>query len=194
MKSKILLMTIAVFTIAFSSVAQEKGSFTDSRDGKIYKTVKIGSQIWMAENLAYKVRKGCWAYNDDENNVLIYGYLYDWETAKKICPAGWHLPTDVEWETLTTFLGGDSVAGGNLKSNLNWESPNTSATNSSGFSALPGGSRSYEEVFDYVGNYGNWWSSKNGNVCFMHMSFDDSTVSSSRGNESNGFSVRCIKN
>ncbi len=83
-------------------------SFTDKRDGIVYKTVKIGNQIIMAENLAYKPNSGnYWAYNNDLNNVNKHGYLYDWKTAQKIAPNGWHLPTKEEWETLFKYLGGD---------------------------------------------------------------------------------------
>ena len=74
--------------------------FTDSRDKHVYKWVKIGTQTWMAENLAYKADRGCWAYNNKKSNVKTYGYLYNWETAKKVCPSGWHLPTDTEWTTM----------------------------------------------------------------------------------------------
>jgi uncharacterized protein (TIGR02145 family) len=85
------------------------GTLYDENDGTIYKIVKIGNQIMMAENLARKPVKGnFWAYDNNEKNVGKYGYLYDWETAKAIAPKGWHLPTKAEWETLYTYLGGDN--------------------------------------------------------------------------------------
>jgi uncharacterized protein (TIGR02145 family) len=85
------------------------GTLYDESDGAIYKIVKIGNQIMMAENLARKPAKGnFWAYDDNESNVGKYGYLYDWETAKTIAPKGWHLPTKAEWETLYSYLGGDT--------------------------------------------------------------------------------------
>ena len=89
----------------------------------------------MAENLAYKASSGCWAYNNDQNNVAKYGYLYNWETAKVVCPAGWHLPTNDEWTTLENYLGGEAVAGNKLKSATGWD-----GTNESGFSAFLGAS------------------------------------------------------
>ena len=85
-------------------------TFTDLRDGKTYKTVKIGTQTWMAENLAYKAINGCWAYNNDENNISKYGLLYNNETAIIACPSGWHLPSEKELEILINYLGGADVA------------------------------------------------------------------------------------
>ena len=148
-----------------SSAIQETNTFTDSRDGKTYKTIKIGTQIWMAENLRYKADSGCWAYKNNENNANKYGYLYNWETAKKVCPAGWHLPSDDEWTILTNYLGSEEIAGGKLKATTGWkihnERPDEVATNSSGFTALPGGIW-YDgngAFFQGIGGYGGWWSS-----------------------------------
>jgi len=81
------------------------GTFTDNRDGKTYKWIKIGAQTWMAENLAFKTATGSWAYNDNENNVPVYGRLYNWDTAVKVCPEGWHLPSDEEYKQLEMHLG-----------------------------------------------------------------------------------------
>jgi len=101
----------------------------------------------MAENLAFEPSTGNhWIYN---SNLATYGYLYDWQTAKNVCPRGWHLPSDAEWSTLTDFLGGIDVVGGKLKAEGTidartgiWDSPNVGATNESGFTALPGGLKS----------------------------------------------------
>src|SRR5579883_2064927 len=128
-------------------------SLVDDRDGHVYKTVCIGSQTWMAENLAYDL-PGSICYDNDPNNCTTYGKLYSWPQimqgasatnaypsgVRGICPKGWHVPSAAEWDTLIRTLGGTQVAGGAMKavSSL-WKSPNTSATNSSGFSALPGG-------------------------------------------------------
>ena len=151
MKNESLLLTVAISIIALSSLAQETGTFADSRDGKTYKTVKIGTQTWMAENLAFKYDGGCLAYKDSTKYVTVYGYLYNWETAMKVCPAGWHLPTDAEWTTLTTYLGGEGAAGVKLKSTSIRVNPNEGAANSSGFTALPGGFRDYHGTFGNIG-------------------------------------------
>ena len=118
----------------------ETGTFVDSRDQKTYQWVKIGSQTWMAENLAYQTSSGSWAYDNIESNVAIYGYLYDWDTAQTVAPVGWHLPSQAEWQTLVNSLGGDGWAFDKLceSGTSHWESP-ISGTNTSKFTALPSG-------------------------------------------------------
>mgnify|MGYP001477235862 CR=1 FL=1 len=197
MKKLSIVLSIAFLIIVCNVKAQETGSFTDSRDSKIYKTVKIGTQIWMAENLAYKASSGCWAYENDSGNVKKYGYLYDWKTAKNACPSGWHLPTDSEWLALTNFLGGGDVAGGKLKSTIGWESPNTGATNSSGFSALPSGARFTDGLFDNATGYCYYWRTKefnNNDAYFIQLSYDQKRISENYEGKNSGLSVRCIKN
>ena len=126
--------------ISISSIAQVTGTITDWRDGKTYKTVKIGTQTWMAENLNFETSSGSWVYKKNPSNASIYGRLYDWETAKKSCPPGWHLPSEKEWKKLRTFLGKNSIIGGELKEEgtAHWKSPNKGATNKTGFSAKIG--------------------------------------------------------
>jgi len=197
MKKILLIFGLVLFCKII--VAQETGTFTDTRDGKVYKTVTIGTQIWLAENLAYKAKSGCWVYGNDSNNVVKYGYLYNWQTAKEVCPAGWHLPSNAEWATLITYLGGDEIAGGKLKEvdTIHWKGPNTGATNGSGFKALPGGYRCSLGSFNFIGGNGYWWSSTefgaNQACCrFMGCSFSD--VSRTFESKAGGYSVRCIKN
>jgi uncharacterized protein (TIGR02145 family) len=173
------------------------GTFTDSRDSKVYKTVKIGTQIWMAENLAYKTNGNIWAYNNDESNVVKYGYLYDWTTAKKACPAGWHLPTDDEWTKLINYLGGPNVAGGKLKADSGW-GDNDHSANESGFSAIPARVRSDEEGFS-VTLGGQWWSSNekdDKNAWSRYLSDVGRQINRGFFGEfkKDGLSVRCIKN
>jgi len=199
MKSKSLYIIISFLLITLSSIAQKSGTFTDKRDGKIYKTVQIGKQTWMAENLAYKAESGCVEYDHNQAIVKTYGYLYKWETAKNVCPEGWHLPSNAEWTTLTDFLGGEDVAGGKLKSTKVWGKPNTGADNSSGFTALPGGyyylDDDDEMTFDFIGNYGNWWSStelSESSAYSRGMSFKHSEAVSGFDNKKDSYSVRCI--
>ena len=183
-------MVIAILTIAINSVAQVTGTFTDSRDGKTYKTVVIGKQAWMAENLAYKTSSGCLAYNNDTTYVVKYGYLYDMETAQLVVPLGWHLPADSEWTSLINYLGGDSIAGSKLKTATGWD-----GTNESGFTALPAG-YSYGDKFNSLGTYASFWSATyNGNTGSWFV-FKGAGFSHAPGfyyNKPLGFSVRCVK-
>jgi len=173
------------------------GKFTDNRDGKTYKTVLIGNQTWMAENLNYASRNS-WCYDKISSNCAKYGRLYDWETAKESCPNGWHLPSDTEWTILTTFLSGESVAGGKLKETgtTHWQSPNTDADNSSFFNALPGGYRYGVGAYSNIGNNGNWWSSTEngtGNAWRRNMNYNNSILNRNNNGKLYGFSVRCLR-
>jgi uncharacterized protein (TIGR02145 family) len=176
----------------------ETGTFTDPRDRKPYKTVKIGTQTWMAENLAYKASSGCFAYDNNENNVGTYGYLYDWRTAISICPPGSHLPSDAEWLTLIDYLGGE-FSDPNIAikevGNAHWKGYENLSDNSSGFTALPGGS--YEKgTFLGINTLSCWWSSTEGSAAGAWGR--TSLINSSkilRGHflKSSSFSVRCLK-
>jgi uncharacterized protein (TIGR02145 family) len=136
------------------------------------------------------------------NNVtLAYGALYNWYAVSsgKLCPAGWHVPTDDEWTTLSTFLGGLTVAGSKLKETgvIHWQSPNSGASNSSGFTALPGGYRYYSGTFNGMKRYGYWWTSSesttlNGYARDMYYGYSNLDRISSDKRAS--ASVRCVKN
>ena len=189
----VLLVSVLFATTMF---AQQKGTMKDSRDGKTYKTVKIGNQTWMAENLAYKMSSGCYT-----GNVTNYGYLYTYKTAKNSCPNGWHLGSDKEWATLAKRLGGVNVAGGKLKSKTNlWDSPNEGASNSSRFSALPAGLYNDHKYggLGQVGYQAKFWTSTpadNPNFAwYRELCAGNKEVY--RDNDGKGlyFSVRCIKN
>ena len=192
-------MTIAILAVAINIVAQETGTYSDSRDKKTYKTVKIGTQTWMAENLAYKSTGGCYAYENNESNAKIYGYLYNWETAKKVCPSGWHLSSKDDWSALLTYLGGESFAGDKLKEagTGHWQKPISAATNESGFTAIPGGFRNENGEF-YVLGYNCWWwcsteeDTERANQVLIFGHTKEVTISYI--NKNNGFSVRCVKN
>lgn len=117
------------------------GTLTDERDGQTYRTVKIGDQEWMAENLNYKLEDS-FCYEEEEANCAKYGQLYIWKTATEACPAGWHLPSKGEFETLIEFVGGEDVAGTKLATTSGWKDFNYSSLNGTddySFSALPGG-------------------------------------------------------
>lgn len=139
-----------------NSSEPETDSFTDARDGKTYKTVKVGDQWIMAENLAYKPENGnYWAYDNDENNIAIYGYLYDYETAMKIAPKGWHLPSRKEWAAIHKELG--------LKStNPKYYEivyPKMIVGGSSGLDMLFGGLRTCSGEFQSLGDIARFWTS-----------------------------------
>ena len=135
------------------------GNNAMSCGGQIYKTVKIGDQVWMAENLNYEV-EGSKCYDNDPANCVTYGRLYSWESAIMACPDGWHLPSDEEWTTLTNFVD-SSIAGIILKANSDLWLPNnfTKGTDDYGFSALPGGGTDNHGDFAYINENGHWWSS-----------------------------------
>jgi uncharacterized protein (TIGR02145 family) len=143
----------------------ELDTFTDPRDGRVYKTVRIGKQTWLAENLAFDYA-GSKVYGNDLANVAKYGRLYNWETAKKAVPPGWHLPTNAEWDELVRFADGSKgtdspydskTAGKLLKAASGW-SKDGNGTDEHGFSALPGGGGYSGGDFDDVGSRGFWWS------------------------------------
>jgi uncharacterized protein (TIGR02145 family) len=194
MKKGYLLMIVSILFISLNLKAQEKGTFTDKRDGKIYKTIKIGTQIWMAENLAFKT-DGCSIPDNDPKNLKTYGYLYEWETAKRVCPSGWHLPNKDEWSTLVNFLGGEKVAGVKLKSTDKWINPIENATNSSGFNALPGGRNGY--CGPMLGYGGGWWSSteyyyqESAYLLSMYNKVVGAIITAD--SKTCGVSIRCVK-
>jgi uncharacterized protein (TIGR02145 family) len=171
------------------------GQFTDSRDGQKYRTVTIGGKTWMAQNLNYRSGTGnFWCYGDDSSNRDKYGMLYDWDAAKAACPAGWHLPTQKEWNDLTAAAGG-SVAGKELKAASGWND-NDGGADEHGFSALPGGHRRTDGGFDGMGDTGVWWTATDANgveaLCrIMRHGYD--SVHWYSNNKKNGFSVRCVQ-
>jgi len=216
LKSFSFLCTAILLLICAVVFAREKSFFADSRDSKTYETVKIGSQTWMAKNLNYALSGKC--YDNDEANCNIYGRLYDWATAmdlpgdcnsascqsrigvkhRGICPSGFHIPTDAEWDALYSYAGGMSGAGTKLKAASGWMvySGRPSGTDTFGFAALPGGFGNSNDNFYSVGYRSFWWSSSENTASYaygrgMHYhekAYQDKYIKSSL------FNVRCIKN
>jgi uncharacterized protein (TIGR02145 family) len=191
-------------------------------DGYTYSSIILGNgQEWMAENLrttSYAngdpipnvtdntqwstLTTGGWAhYYNDSQNENPYGKLYNWYTVadpRNVCPTGWHVPTDAEYTLLTDYLGGEPVAGGKMKSTGTqyWLSPNTDATNESGFSGLPGAKRGDVGGFFTIGDTGNWWSSSEfnlGSAWYRYLYYSYGNVNRTVYDKNTGFSVRCLR-
>ena len=133
-----LLMLQILLILTFNTFGQEFGYFTDNRDGKIYKTVKIGTQTWMAENLCYETDSSCFPWSIKEM-LQKYGRLYSFEDAQKACPTGWHIPTESEWMELREYLGGKKAASKMIGETFRLGLIKPNESNSSGFTALAGG-------------------------------------------------------
>ena len=183
-----------------SAAARQIGTFTDKRDGRKYKTAVIGGKTWMAENLNYE--SSCpegdesicmqWCYGDDKSNCGKYGLLYNWHTARAVCPKGWRLPSREEWDGLVKAADGDGKA---LKSVLGWNE-NGGGTDDFGFSALPGGGRNADGSFNHVGKFGYWWTAAEGGgggAYGRYISYAKDDVSEGYSDRGLGFSVRCLR-
>jgi uncharacterized protein (TIGR02145 family) len=170
------------------------GSLTDSRDGKVYKTVKIGYYTWMAENLNYKTPSGnSRCYDNNEANCGKYGRLYDWDAAMNACPAGWHLPSNEEWKIL--IAAGGSISGTRLKAGSGWKDKGN-GTDDLGFSALPGGFGYSDGYFNSVGISGYWWTATDNssdNAYYWGMSHDLEYALYTGDGKTSLYSVRCLK-
>ncbi len=217
MKNIILLIT----GLTFLTLKNDAQTVKDI-DGNFYNTITIGNQVWMKENLKVtKFKNGktisfvtdntewnnlttpayCWYNNDTVKNKDTYGALYNWYavTTEKLCPKGWHVPTDAEWTILTDYLGGYTVVGGKLKEAkaTHWGNPNTGATDSSGFTALPGGRRGYlDGSFGYLCYHGYFWSATetgSPDAWYRVLFYDDTYVGRYYDHKTHGFSVRCLK-
>jgi uncharacterized protein (TIGR02145 family) len=182
-----------------------KRVFTDSRDGRKYKTVTIGKQTWMAENLNYKTKKSLCLYNDPAD-CSKHGRFYTWKDAMKVCPAGWHLPSDADWNTLIDAVGDSVTAARVLKSKDEWctyKDINGGGTDDYGFSALPVGkwidNPDLLEFFKFNGEcaFAGFWSSKeqsSDSAKAITMEYFFRNVFTSNENKTDGYNVRCIKN
>jgi uncharacterized protein (TIGR02145 family) len=196
-------------------------------EGNQYRTITIGKQTWMAENLRTTTYRdgtaiaspgadndawernteGAYSLHDNRpENKPIYGLLYNWAAVinpRALCPEGWHIPTDAEWQTLVDCLGGDDLAGGAMKSEVvdpaphpRWDKPNTGATNISGFSGLPGGLRRSNGTFREIGSYGAWWSATDGgsdDAWHRSIFYSDTRVYHFIYGKGSGMSIRCVR-
>jgi len=224
-KTNKLSLTIALLgavAMLFSNCKKDDdnhadNTFTDPRDGNVYKMATIGNQIWMAENLRFSgnipqvsgntawaaiidTKQPAWCFHDNNPaNDAKYGKLYNWYAvnAGNLCPPDWHLPTDAEWSRLIQYLGGSDNAGGKMKTITGWDSPNVDATNESGFSGLPGSSRDADGTFfDLTGGSGNWWSSTEyiaDYAWYYKLIHSHGSVFRSDYFKVSGYSVRCLK-
>jgi len=197
--------------ISFTTLDACNGIETITYEGQTYNTVVIGDQCWMAENLNYNTGNS-WCYDNNSSNCDTYGRLYDWETimngesssstlpsgVQGICPDSWHLPSDAEWTVLTRFLGGND-AGGKMKEEGydHWNEPNTGATNSSGFTALPGGIRAgHDGHFGDLGSGGYWCSATECSSTYTwirNLFYGFSVVIRPQSPKENSQSVRCVR-
>jgi uncharacterized protein (TIGR02145 family) len=200
------------------------GPLVTDIENNSYKTVQIGSQLWMAENLKtskyndgtsipnitdnnewFNNRTGAWAvYNNDIKYGNVYGKLYNWYVTnpsangnKNVCPTGWHVPQDYEWDILIEFLGGNS-AGGKMKETdtLHWLSPNYQADNKSLFTALPAGYRQYSGEYGGIREIGYWWSAKEtlgGIKNYWEVNYNNNYITKSQLHSISGLSIRCLK-
>jgi uncharacterized protein (TIGR02145 family) len=209
---KLLFLIAALFLFGTRLEAQTK-----IPDSRTHKTVKIGNQIWMAENLdvsTYRngdiipqvqdpkiwsnLKTGAWCYYDDKSEMgEKYGKLYNWYAVndpRGLAPEGWHIPSDAEWTKLSEFLGGKIASSSKIKSSRGW-AKDGNGTNETGFTALPGGTRSIE-LFSFAGNYGYWWTSTPYDpfsAWNRFLGYNNSDIGRSTGWKQFGNSVRCVK-
>jgi len=200
---KLVIYIALTFTFSCSSGNDNDDRNSFSYQGKTYKTVKIGSQTWMAENLNHEV-SGSLCYKRNPANCNKYGRLYKWEAAKKACPEGWRLPSNADWDKLVRHADGTSgtespynspTAGKFLKADNGWNGGGN-GTNDFGFSALPGGYGSSDGDFYSVGEYGFWWSAIEDGSSFAYyrdMDYNAEYVSWSSAHKYAMFSVRCVQ-
>ena len=217
-KLTLILSSICLFLISCKgedTLENKFESFSDTRDGNVYKTIKIGNQTWMAENLKYLPAISnnstvslatplYYVYSYSGTDVIVaknginyttYGVLYNWEAAKNACPTGWHLPSSSEWNQLISYLGGANVAGIKLKSTTLWSNPYEGTSNDSKFTALPAGYLNENKKFSVLGEAAYFWTSTvNGSTAYAYGMFNyDGKTNGGYISKQIGMSVRCIK-
>jgi uncharacterized protein (TIGR02145 family) len=214
-KMAMFSLSFMIASLIFASYCwtqdDSSGKFTDPRDGNVYKWVKIGNQIWMAENLRFKPDSGSWCWENKEENCGIRGRLYDWETAMRVSPSGWHLPSDNEWKELEIVLGltaeqadqeglridKDSLLASKIKLPDAWpheyEGKPITITNETGFSAEVTGFFARGEFTHDM--YTSWWSSTGDdtNAWIRHIGFFANFIGRVQNPKAFAFAVRCVK-
>jgi len=215
-----------IFSFTTSDGVIDESSVTygvlKDNNGNTYKIVKIGTQVWMAENLKVityndgdtipnstnslnwsKLSSGAFCnYNNSSENISIYGRIYNGFAVKtgKLCPTGWHIPNETEWTTLITTVGGDKVAGLTLKDMgaARWDLRTSNANNRYGFTSIPSGARAVSGGFHDMGNTATYWSSSSVDaktyMHFIELGTDSLSIETSLDDNSNGYSVRCLRN
>ncbi len=215
MKLKLFCINFLLLIMIPFTYSQNDSKYVQDIDGNKYKTIVIGNQTWMADNLKVtKYRNGQPIPHIDDSTVwntwnsgaysyykhdVKHGVLYNWmavNDVRRVCPLGWHVPSNKEWDTLSKNLGGNEVAGGKLKSKLHWEEPNVGATNESDFHALPKGCYGINGSFNGIGKNAYWWTStENGELSAWgrEVGFNEATLYIGHGDKRDGLSIRCIK-
>ncbi len=213
--------TILLFAVLVSFALRIQSQTVIDYDGNVYDTVVIDNQVWLKQNLKTThdntgtlipnvTDSAAWAnlttwgrcyYNNDSAAYdSVYGPLYNWYVANaNVCPLGWHVASNAEWQAAETFLGGATVAGGKMKEadTIHWADPNTAATNSSGFTGLPAGGRTNTGIFKFIRENGLWWTStsyNSSNAWGLYMWYLSPGVEHDPISKKYGVSIRCIKN
>ncbi len=214
--NKLIALLAIIFFCKTTIFSQLSGKTVTDIDGNNYKSVILGNQEWLTDNLKVtKFRNGqpiphiqdSIVWNAWSNGAYVFykndtkhGVLYNWlvvNDSRGVCPMGWHVPSSAEWDTLAKFLGGNEIAGGKMKARLHWETPNTSATNESEFHALPKGMYGVNGSFNNVGKNAYWWSAtENDKISAWgrEIGFNESGLFIGHGDKRDGLSIRCLKN
>jgi len=200
MKTNCFLLAVGIlFAMAFifgcSSDDDSKPDSSGSCNIQDYRTVTIGNQIWMAENFNCDV-EGSKCYDNLKSNCDKYGRLYDWSTSLTVCPSGWRLPGDADWEELMDAVGGEATAGARLKTTSGWN--NSNGTDDYGFSGKPGGHGDQDGIFSTMGFHGQWWSLDvyehddiHAYGFILHYAGDNAFTTITK--KTNLYSVRCVQ-
>lgn len=196
---QIQLLALSLSLLCASTLsAQDFDVFMDQRDGKVYQVVKIGEQVWMAENLSFESKSARVIYPNNSPLVDVFGRLYSWEVAQEVCPEGMHLPSEGEFEQLADYLGGAKVAGAKMKKiSAYWSSTIDPLSNSSGFSGIPGGylEDPADSSYPFMGDMGFFWSAtekSRSEANFKYLKIDSDQFKTGNGPKESGMSVRCL--